>query len=286
MKNIAILLFILFSSNSLFSQDTYSVGNENHELIMEVEGELDLLWNIIDNRYRYFVRKSDNTIVELLNTRNEARMYQWEYKSTLQNITGVPTFDLKFTLFDLKAYIDDYNLSQDPEYKTSIYKATPQLLFGTFGGVTNTPFVRNTTNAVLPQFGIELELLDGKRIKPHALFMQLRHVFKTHNFKFSTTELAMGYRFRVINATKFNLYAQSKFATLNFLKNTVADGAGGTTTVSETVFDIPFTFGVGAEISVSENSFFTISYNELFAALLENNGNFSTNITVGYKLTL
>ncbi|MFC4723236.1 hypothetical protein ACFO5O_12945 [Geojedonia litorea] len=286
MKNIAIFLFLLISSSSLFSQNTYTVGDENLELILEVDGELDLLWNIIDGRYRYFARKSDQTILELLNSRNEARIYQWEYKTTLQNITGTPTNDLNFTLYDLKAYIDDYNLSQDPDYKTSIYKATPQLLLGTFGGITNTPFVRNTSNAILPQFGVELELLDGKRIKPHALFMQLRHVFKTDTFKFSTTELALGYRFRVINATNFNLYAQSKFATLNFIKNTVADGEGGTTTVSETVFDIPFTFGVGAEIGVSEHSFFTISYNELFAALLENNGNFSTNIAVGYKFTL
>ena len=56
--------------------------------------------------------------------------------------------------------------------------------------------------------------------------------------------------------------------------------------ITETVFDIPFTFGVGADIRLSESSFLTFRYNELFAVLIENNDNFSTNITLGYKINL
>jgi hypothetical protein len=157
---------------------------------------------------------------------------------------------------------------------------------GVFGGITNSPFINNPNNTKSPQFGAELELLDGNRIKRHALFMQLRHVFETDDFKYSTTELALGYRFRVINARSFSLYGQSKFATLNFLKNTVPGANDVPVDINETVVDIPLTFGIGADIRLTDSSYLTINYNELFAALVENNGNFSTNITLGYKFNL
>jgi hypothetical protein len=56
--------------------------------------------------------------------------------------------------------------------------------------------------------------------------------------------------------------------------------------INETVVDIPLTFGIGADIRLTDSSYLTINYNELFAALLENNGSFSTNITLGYKFNL
>ena len=268
------------------AQETYTVQGETLQLKTEVEGSLDLLWNIIDGHYRYFVRTSDNTITELVNTRDENRHYQEEYKTTLQNLTDVNADNVNLTLTDLKSFIDEYNLSQDPTYSSSIYNAKLQLLLGIFGGITNSPFINNPNNTKSPQFGVELELLDGNRIKRHALFMQLRHVFEADDFKYSTTELALGYRFRVINARSFSLYGQSKFATLNFLKNTVPGANDVPVDINETVVDIPLTFGIGADIRLTDSSYLTINYNELFAALVENNGNFSTNITLGYKFNL
>jgi len=285
MKNLAIVLCFFFST-LLVAQETYTVQNESLQLKTEVEGQVDLLWNIIDGKYRYFVRSSDSVITELVNTRNENRKFQEEYKTTLKNLTGVSAEEVNFTLNDIKRYLDSYNATQDPSYVSSIYNAKLQLLLEVFGGVTNSPFINNPENSTSPQFGAELELLDGNRIKRHALFMQLRHVFKTNDFEYSTTELALGYRFRFINSHAFSLFGQTKFATLNFLKNTVPGPSDEPVDISETVFDVPFTFGVGADIRIGDNSFITIRYNELFAALLDNNGNFSTNITLGYKFKL
>jgi hypothetical protein len=286
MKKMALVLCFFISVTSLIAQETYTVHGETLQLKTEVEGQLDLLWNVIDGHYRYFVRTTDNSITELVNTRDENRHYQEEYKTTLQNLTDVNADNVNLTLTDLKSFIDEYNLSQDPTYSSSIYNAKLQLLLGIFGGITNSPFINNPNNTKSPQFGAELELLDGNRIKRHALFMQLRHVFEADDFKYSTTELALGYRFRVINARSFSLYGQSKFATLNFLKNTVPGANDVPVDINETVVDIPLTFGIGADIRLTDSSYLTINYNELFAALVENNGNFSTNITLGYKFNL
>lgn len=286
MKKLGIILFFFFCTSALVAQETYTIQNETLQLKTEVEGQLDLLWNIINGKYRYFVRSADNDITELVNTRNENRKYQEEYQTTLKNLTGVSAENINFTLTDIKIYLDNYNATQDPSYVSSVYNAKLQLLLEVFGGITNSPFINNPDNSMSPQFGTELELLDGNRIKRHALFMQLRHVFKSNDFEYSTTELALGYRFRFVNCHAFSLFAQSKFATLNFLKNTVPGPSDEPVDISETVFDVPFTFGIGADIRLSEKSFMTVRYNELFAALLDNNGNFSTNITLGYKFNL
>jgi hypothetical protein len=286
MKKLIVILCFILSTSTLIAQETYTVNGETLQLKTEVDGKLDLLWNIINGQYRYFIRTEDNTLTELVNTKNDNKKYKEEYKTVLKNLTNNAPDKVNLTLFSLKEFVDNYNLSEDPSYKSSVYKAKPQLLLELFGGITNSPFVKNTDNIKSPQFGAELELLDGNRIKPHALFMGLRHVLRTTDFKYSSTELALGYRIRVINSEQFSLYAHTKFATLNFLKSTVPNATNGTIDITETVFDVPFTFGIGADIQLSDNSFLTIRYNELFAALLENNGHFSTNLTVGYKLKL
>lgn len=286
MKNIGLILCFFLSISTLIAQETYTFQGETLQLKTEVDGKLDLLWNIIDGRYRYFVRTSENDITELVNTRDENRNYKEEYKVTLQNLTNVFPDKVNLTLIDLKTYIDNYNVSQDSDYKTSIYNAKLQLLLEVFGGITNSPLVTNPKNAISPQFGAELELLDGNRIKRHALFMQLRHVLKTNAFEYSTTELALGYRFRVINTQAFNLFVQTKLATLNFVKSTILGENDVLIDLDETVYNVPLTFGIGADIRLTNSSLLTIRYNELFAALLENNGNFSTNITLGYKFNL
>ena len=55
---------------------------------------------------------------------------------------------------------------------------------------------------------------------------------------------------------------------------------------SATSFDAPVIFGIGADLKISKKSFITFYYNELFALFLDNQGNFSTNIALGYKFKL
>ena len=56
--------------------------------------------------------------------------------------------------------------------------------------------------------------------------------------------------------------------------------------LNNTSFDVPFIFGIGSDIKVSKNSYITIIYGELFAIFLNNQGNFSTDISIGYKFNL
>lgn len=291
MKKIVLLLCVLLSYTSLKAQESYTVNGETLQLKTEVDGKLDLLWNIINNEYRYFIRTSDNIITELVNTRDDNDNYQEEYKTILQNATsGMPADKVNLTLPSLIAYIDAYNKSQDTNFESTHSKSKAQLRLSVFGGITNSPFVTNEDNVKTPVFGAELEVSEGKESPRHSGFLQIRHVLEDKDkFPYSTTELSLGYRFRFIKSKGFNLFADVKGATLNFSKSTIAIAENSVVTVkevSDTAFDVPFIFGVGADIRVSDSSFITLGYNQLFAAFLDNQGNFSTDVTLGYKLQL
>ena len=81
-----------------------------------------------------------------------------------------------------------------------------------------------------------------------------------------------------------------KFATVNFTNATVtitnSDASIFTEKLNQTTFDIPLIFGIGADIKITENSFITLAYNELFAVFLKNKGNFSQDFAIGYKFNL
>ena len=292
MKKIGLILCFLLSYTFTQAQESYTVDGETLQLKTEVDGKLDLLWNIIDGKYRYFLRNSNGTITELKNTKDSNNDYQEEYKTVLQNATegsNLSTKKLNLTLFSLKEFIDNYNQKSDTTYQTQVSRNGVTFRLGAFGGITNSPFVGNPENLKTPQFGAELEVLETKNLTRHAVFMQLKHVLEHDDLQYSTTELSLGYRFRFINKQSFSLYGNMKFATLNFSNATVTTTSGGNTTTqefNETAFDVPFIFGIGADIRVTENSFITLGYNELFALLLDNQGNFSTNITIGYKFNL
>ncbi|MCB0383631.1 MAG: outer membrane beta-barrel protein [Psychroserpens sp.] len=290
MKKTICILCLIFSVSFIQAQESYTINGETMELKTEVEGQLDLLWNIIDGEYRYFVRTEDNTITELKNTKVD-RKFKEEYKTLLSELTNnsLSTKRLNLTLFSLKEFIDTYNISADRNYETHVSRSKFQFRLGVFGGMTNSPFVNNPNNEKTPLLGAELEILEAERISRHAVFMQLKHVLEQEDIKYSTTELSLGYRFRVINKETFSLYANMKFATLNFSNATVITETNGTITTrefNETAFDVPFIFGVGADINVSKNSFITLAYNELFALFLDNQGNFSTDFSIGYKFKL
>ncbi len=83
------------------------------------------------------------------------------------------------------------------------------------------------------------------------------------------------------------MHANLKLVTLSFSNSTTSLEEGGEPIdKSATSFDAPVIFGLGADIKISKNSFITFYYNELFALSLDNQGNFSTNIALGYKFNL
>ena len=282
---IAILCCLAFQLN--FSQETYTVNGESLELKTEIDNELDLLWNVIDGQFRYFVRTKDGTLTELKNTKDEDNNYQEEYKSTLRNLTnGMATDKLKLTLYSLRNYLDAYNASVDASYTSTTTESNVQFRLGFSGGLTNNPFVGNPDNIKTPIIGAELEIYEANVLPRHSGFLQARHTFENDDFKYSTTELSLGYRFRFINKESFSIYGQVKLATLNFSNVTFLNQDNLEVNSNETAFDIPFIFGIGSDIKVGNNSYITIIYGELFALLLDNQGNFSTDIAIGYKFNL
>jgi len=286
MRKILIIVLLCFAFQTNYSQESYTVNGESLELKTEIDGKLDLLWNIIDGKYRYFVKTEDNTITELKNTKDADKNYLEEYKTTLSSLTnGMSTEKLKLTLYSLRNYIDKYNVSADSSYTSTTTESKVSFRLGISGGITNNPFVGNPDNVKVPLIGAELEIFEANILPRHSVFLQARHAFDNDDFPYSTTELSLGYRYRVINKSSFSIYGQVKFATVNFSDATVID-EDMDISINDTSFDVPFIFGVGADIKVSENSYITIIYGELFALLLDNQGNFSTDIAVGYKFNL
>lgn len=291
MKKLAFIICFLLSFSTLTAQETYTVNGETLQLKTQVEGQIDLLWNVIDNRYRYFIRTADGTITELKNTRNQNNDYQEEFKTVLKNSTSntISTDDVNLTLSSLTHFFDTYNKSVDAQYILVEKEGTAELRLGVFGGISNSPFVKNPDNIKTPVIGAELEVLPSNNSK-HSGFLQLRSTFKNDDFEYSTTEISLGYRFRIINCEKFGFYADTKFATVNFSKSKQAYLDENENLIvenlNETAFDVPFVFGIGAEYRVSENSLITFGYNQLFAAFIDNQGNFPVDFTLGYKLRL
>lgn len=293
MKYLGLIALLFFISSSAFSQNNYTINGKTYELKKEVEGSIDLLWNVIDGNYRYFVKK-DGKIEELTNSKGNNGSYQEEYLNTLKLLSGnsnINSKSVKLTLPSLRNFVNQYNASVDSNYTIPQDKIELKLRLGIFAGFTNNPFVENPDNLTTPLFGAELELYDDDIAKRHAAFLQLTHVLENDDLKYSTTEIALGYRFRFIYSKKFNMYASLKLVTLSFSNSTITYVDEDTmqevsVDKSATSFDAPVIFGLGADLKIGENSFITFYYNELFSVSLENQGNFSTNFALGYKFKL
>lgn len=291
MKKSGLILLFLVLCFQAFSQDkTVSVDGQTYQLKTAVEGTWDLLWNVMDGQYRYFIRTSDGHIQELTNTKNSSGKYQNEFRTLLQDLSNntMDTSRLKLTLGDLKHCFNVYNVKQDNQYTFDTRpKVTARL--GFFAGFTNTPFIDNPDNKLSGLLGTELELYGNQKFKRHAGFLQLATVFENKDLGYSTTEIALGYRFRFIYTDRFNLHANLKMATLNFSKSRYRYEQNNqviTNDESSTVFDAPLTFGLGADFKVGEHGFITFYYNEIVSATVNNQGNFPTSFALGYKVAL
>ena len=196
------------------------------------------------------------------------------------------TSKLNLTLYSLSNYIDKYNASVDMAYTSTTTESKVQLRLGFSGGITNNPFVGNYANVKVPLIGAELEIYEAKVLPRHSGFLQVRHSFDNDNFSYNTTEFSLGYRYRIINKSSFSIYGQVKLATVNFTDVTYIGENETEISQNDTSFDVPFIFGIGSDIKVGKTSYITIIYGELFALLLDNQGNFSTDIAIGYKFNL
>ena len=290
MKKIIFLLLFVFFCFSVSAQKQYSVNGESFKLKTEVNGTINLLWTLIDRKYRYFVEK-DGTIIELVNTKNDNKKFQEEYKVVLNNLTkgsGLSTEKVKLTLYSLRNFINGYNSSKNPNYIPA-NDAVVQSLLLIFGGITNNPFTENPSNTNNMLIGFEIEVFEASNLPRHSIYLEFQQRFQSNAYKYSLTQFGIGYRFRFLNKKRFSIYANIMAATYSFTKQTISfleDDVLIEQEVSENGFNAPFIFGVGVDFRATDHSFITLTYNDLFALLLDNNGDFSTSFSLGYKFKL
>lgn len=291
MKRIFLITGVLFMFLQLTAQETYQVNSQNLTLKTEVEGELDLLWNIIDNQYRYFVRTANGNIIELTNTKAANRKYQEEYKTVLAELTSgsnLNTKKLNLTLFDLRNFLDAYNKTKDSNYKTTATINKLKMRAAIIGGITNHPFVTNPENEKTALIGAELEIFGNSNIPRHSGYIQVRNTFEKDDFEFKTTEISLGYRLRFIKTQPINVFGNFTFATLSFTDSNLPNKIDPNIIERKTAtnFDVPLIFGIGADVRIADGHFITLGYNELFAILIDNQGNFPVDFTLGYRFNL
>jgi hypothetical protein len=290
MNKIIITLVFTLLSITCFAQMTHTIDGKSYELTEEITGKASLFYVISEGEYRYFIKK-DNSLTELSNTKDENGKYQSEYKEILSILTadaGMDISKVNLTLGSLRTYIDNYNKASDIDYRLQAERPETKARLGIFGGVSNNPFVRNPNNTIVPIFGAEAEVYDAKRSR-HSLGVLFKQSLKADDFKYSSSQFGLFYRFRVVNKESFSIYPQATFATYTFSKSETTTTIGTTTTLTKSsgsALDAPIILGLGADIKLG-NGYITVSANEIFALInFDNQGNTPVDLRLGYKFNL
>lgn len=294
MKKILVALLFFMAIAQGIAQQTITVNGEQLEVVSEVDGTLSLYLNKTSGNYRYFVSKN-NVFYELVNTKDANGNYAYEYKATLKELTADATLDTSInrtslTLTGLRKVVVAYNQQQDSTYSYENKHFKTGLMIGILGGVTNNIYTTNPENEMVPQVLAELEVFNA--LKPesgHAAVAYLNHTFEGDTYTYTSTNLSLNYRYKVINKSCFKLYGQVKLAALTYAKSSgTYTIEGETIAYSEdgTDFDFPIAFGIGADFRVFKNTFLTLQYLDAVSVAYDSNGEFPANIAMGIKFML
>lgn len=283
-RNLSIVFVFLFTA-AVFAQENYAVDGNTYSLKTEVEGPLTLLWNVIDNEYRYFAKKG-NDIVELKNTRVDGK-YQEEYKQTLAQLTvdyPVDASKTNLTLVGLRSYFNKYNALADTNYVAQSNSVDLKTRLGAFGGFSNNTSTTNPENVSAPLLGVEFEITDNVVLKRHAIVLQFRHSFNTKDYDLTFSQFALNYRFKFIQTEQLSVFAQAKMVTLTF-SELDKNNAEGLIELTNTSVNTPIGFGLGLDYKIC-NGFLTLGVNDLVSPGVDTNDEFSLDVTLGYKFML
>lgn len=284
LKNVCIVFVFLFAATTV-AQENYTVNGSIYSLKTEVEGPLTLLWNVIDNEYRYFAKKG-NDIVELKNTRVDGK-YQEEYKATLRQLTSDHPVDpskTNITLPGLRAYINQYNTLADPNFVEKSTDFELETRLGVFAGMSNNTSTTNPENVFAPLAGLEFEITDNVVLKRHSIVVQFRHSFKADEYDLTFSQVALNYRFKFIYSNKITVFAQAKLFTLTF-STLDENNAEDYEDLKGTAFNPPLGLGLGMDYKLG-NGYLTLGVNDLVSPGIDVNDEFSMDVTLGYKFSL
>ena len=285
-----LFLFILLVSVTSIGQQQYTVNGKTYTLQKEVDGPLTLLWNSIDNEYRYFLEKG-NTITELKNTEVNGD-YQEEYKEVLQSQTADASLavdDVKLTLPSLRDFVVKYNKKVDPTFTSEKKSIKLKTRLGAFVGASNNVYYINPDNTILPTFGIDFEVLDEVKLKRHALVFRFKQSLENSDYEFSNSEFSLNYRFKFIKSNALDVFINTKVVAYSYASRDIVfindnrnedriTGSGGD-------LQTPGAFGLGADIALG-NGYITLSYNDIVAIGRESNDEFPVDFSLGYKFNL
>ncbi len=288
---LALICLLFLCTYSLTAQTkTYTIDGTSYDLQTEVKGSLSLLWNVFDQEFRYFVEK-DGTVTPLLNTKTEDG-YQEEYKTVLTQLTNsaVSAQKVRLTLASLRRYINAYNEQVDPDFKSEEFLTNLEYRIGVLGGITNNIFTDNPTNESTGQIGIEFELYDPINLPSHALIVQYKQTFSSSDFDFSLSQFSINYRYKFIRTSAFSIFVNTKLATLTFSNSAesirmengetfISDGG------SNTSFQGALIFGLGADIKLGKG-WITLNYNDAYSFIIDDNGEFPVDLTIGYRFKI
>lgn len=290
MQKIKVLFFglIFLLALPVAAQEVFIINKDTLALQREVKGPLSLYWTEEDHVYRYFVQKG-NRMVELLNTEGNQ-----QYKEQLAKLTAdaeIKTRDVQFVLYSLRHFTNTYNSLVQEDYVFNEATDNIKQRIGLFTGLTNSIYTDNPENTLAPVAGLEYEFYDPNLAPRHSAFLQLRHTFRQSDYDYTATQLSLSYRFKALYLKKMDFHVDVRLASFYYSEESISitNDSGEVVAVQEDsgfTFTAPFSFGVGSDIKVTSNSFITLSYNDIFSLVLDSNGNFPIDFTVGYKYSL
>lgn len=289
-KLILVLFFLVFSATSL-AQETFIIDNDTLQLQREVKGPLNLFYAKEDLRLRYFVQK-ENRLVELLEEKGEDGISK--YKLQLEELTSdtdIQVYDVKFALYSLKHFVNQYNALILKDYRYNASTDNIMMRLGLFTGISNNSYTDNPSNVIAPVLGLEFEIHDPNLAPRHSAFLHLRQSFKQDEFDYTSTQLSLNYRFKLIRLENVDFHVDLELVNLMYSREKVEvkNDTGEITAIKEDngfAFNAPLSFGVGSDIKITENGYITLGYNDFLSIVLDNNGNFPLDFTIGYKYNL
>lgn len=290
MRTIKHFLTALFlcSAINMTAQEPFIIEGDTLQLQREVKGPLSLYWSEKNHKYQYFVQKG-NRMVELKNTKGQEEFK--EQLAALTTDTRLKTRDVKFVLYSLRHFVNSYNSLVQEDYETNEATANIKQRIGLFVGLSNNKYTENPENILAPLVGLEYEFYDPNLAPRHSAFIQLRQSFKQDEYRYSSTQLSLNYRLKVLYFNKFDLHINTELATFLYSDDRIRirNDAGEVIAIKEEEgfsFTAPFSFGIGSDIQVTPQSFISLGYNDIFSIVLDGNDSFPFDFSIGYKYNL
>lgn len=281
---------LLFFWSGLQGQGIFVIEGDTLKLTAEVRGELSLFWDKEPESPRFFVRKGDR-ILELKDSLHNGRP---QYRIALERITrnqNAPLRDLEFSRASLGAFVRTYNEHAALQRTQSESQRVFASRIGFFTGLSNKVYADNPDNVLAPLIGLEFELFNPQFSWRHSLVVDLEQSFKRQGYRYTATQLSLGFRYRFLQINRLQFYLDATLVRLLYERDEYQelDEHGGVLAMRDDSgfkLQAPLSLGMGADYQVTQNGYITFGYNEVVSATLESNGAFPIDITIGYRYQL